>query len=738
MSDIFEKSLTRKEVKCKICDCWLPSNAEKFLKSHVEGRKHKQQAFKKDRKKEMLEKSVYVKGFDPSLENLEGELKAYFTKMDVEVTDIYVDKNLAAYAIIEFTNNAAVQKVLQAKQQLFHDSKLVIRERQPAVTINNNNDNGDDQIKEVKCFLPEALRAVLHDHPKDITKQMNLLYNYYKLTAEELELRSLMCQLIQSVLEEVYEGCQIKMFGSSVNSLGMTNCDVDLTMIINETVEKEVEILTNTREVLQKVAPGCKHVTLVNSTKHCNIVTFFHTQAKVNVDLSLNNRLALANTELMLQYINLHPLILPLLFTLRIWFKSHDLTGRKSHQISNYALTIMFIHYLQQNDVLPWLQSCHHEKTNNTVESWDCSFCKQCTVNNVSKLDENCLTGFFNYYLSLDLTKYAVTIHSKDLITQHQCKEIAIENLYFDDLKLETPLVVQDPFKLSHNITQNVNISGLQNILILMRTSKRHLEASKDGILCLFSNVTLESRLKQKKQRNRSNVYHINLPNCYHTKANQMLNGSAPLTSLNDVISDIDLTDDSKLYCFNAVHKILEDDLKMSLDQENNEQVSNSSSINKSKSENDSKASENNLDNIKTPIANESSRKRKLSEECHTEESSVAKKCKQENVVIVFNVKASVDTWTNRRKQRRIKLQNEAVAMETNNQSDKLVQSNDTSDNHTVKNEELLNFQLKIFQSSTKEDVCKIILKPFNPLKNTEQFQTFFAYFKKEIITFFK
>lgn len=349
---------------------------------------------------------------------------------------------------------------------------------------------------------------------------------------------------------------------------------------------------------------------------------------------------------------------------------------------------------------------------------------------------ETCLTGFFNYYLSFDLTKYAVTIHSKELITQHQCKEIAIENLYFDDLKLETPLVVQDPFKLSHNITQNVNISGLQNILILMRTSKRHLEATKDGILCLFSNVTLESRLKQKKQRNRSNVYHINLPNCYHTKANHVLNGNVPLTSLDYVISDIDVTDDSKLYCFNAVHKLLKDDLKMSLEQENNEQVSSSNFINKSKSGNDSEASENNLDNITTPIAKESSRKRKLSEEFPTEESNVAKKCKQENVVIVFNVKASVDTWTNRRKQRRIKLQNEAVAMETNNES--LVQTNDTSDNHTVKNEELLNFQLKIIQSSTKEDVCKIILKPFNPLKNTEQFQTFFAYFKKEIITFFK
>ena len=66
---------------------------EKFLESHVIGRKHKQQAEKVEKKNAIFKRSIYVKGFEPKLEDLEEKLALHFTEIGVEVEDVYIDKN---------------------------------------------------------------------------------------------------------------------------------------------------------------------------------------------------------------------------------------------------------------------------------------------------------------------------------------------------------------------------------------------------------------------------------------------------------------------------------------------------------------------------------------------------------------------------------------------------------------------------------------------------------------------
>ena len=66
---------------------------EKFLDSHVIGRKHKQQAEKVEKKNAIFKRSIYVKGFEPKLEGLEEKLALHFTEIGVEVEDVYIDKN---------------------------------------------------------------------------------------------------------------------------------------------------------------------------------------------------------------------------------------------------------------------------------------------------------------------------------------------------------------------------------------------------------------------------------------------------------------------------------------------------------------------------------------------------------------------------------------------------------------------------------------------------------------------
>ena len=128
--DIFEVHHSKKKVRCKICECWLPSNSgmdkvrstilyqqnfrlknfckHYFVKNllnfiilyldhiktdHINGKSHKQKCEFKEKQNLMLLRSVYVRGFDPLLKNLESRLESLFDQFGGKVKDIYVDKN---------------------------------------------------------------------------------------------------------------------------------------------------------------------------------------------------------------------------------------------------------------------------------------------------------------------------------------------------------------------------------------------------------------------------------------------------------------------------------------------------------------------------------------------------------------------------------------------------------------------------------------------------------------------
>jgi len=116
------------------------------------------------------------------------------------------------------------------------------------------------------------------------------LKEYFQLSNEQLGMRSLICQLLQSVLEEVYPGCEVKPFGSTVNGLGYKECDLDVTLLTNSEEQINGDAMREMRALLERFAPGFKNVYLIESQRNCSIIKMLHTESNVNVDLSVNNR----------------------------------------------------------------------------------------------------------------------------------------------------------------------------------------------------------------------------------------------------------------------------------------------------------------------------------------------------------------------------------------------------------------------------------------------------------------
>ena len=56
-------------------------------------------------------------------------------------------------------------------------------------------------------------------------------------------------------------------------------------------------------------------------------------------------------------YLACHVCLAPLIFAVKAWAKQHGVADASHATLSSYAYTILVIHYMQQLDLLPYLQT---------------------------------------------------------------------------------------------------------------------------------------------------------------------------------------------------------------------------------------------------------------------------------------------------------------------------------------------------------------------------------------------
>lgn len=141
-----------------------------------------------------------------------------------------------------------------------------------------------------------------------MSEQVGILVEELGLTADDLQLRKLVCDLLQEVFKEVYPNVQVVPFGSTVTGLGWKGCDLDVCLVTDPLLSSETskcssqdanELIHTEKEghqdyslvtdVLRSFAPGCVRVIPVLSAK-CPLIKFTHQPSGLACDLSINNR----------------------------------------------------------------------------------------------------------------------------------------------------------------------------------------------------------------------------------------------------------------------------------------------------------------------------------------------------------------------------------------------------------------------------------------------------------------
>jgi len=88
-------------------------------------------------------------------------------------------------------------------------------------------------------------------------------------------------------------------------------------------------------------------------------------------DVSINNRLPLANSELLRSYSVLDPRARPVALLVKSWAKSHKVCGANEGNLSSYAWTIMTIYFMQLLRLLPSLQMLAEEEASiSSIDYW--------------------------------------------------------------------------------------------------------------------------------------------------------------------------------------------------------------------------------------------------------------------------------------------------------------------------------------------------------------------------------
>ncbi|XP_019853366.1 PREDICTED: speckle targeted PIP5K1A-regulated poly(A) polymerase-like [Amphimedon queenslandica] len=264
----------------------------------------------------------------------------------------------------------------------------------------------------------------------------------------------------------------------------------------------------------------CSNILALPSAR-CPIVRFTVSSLNVSCDVSVNRRLGPYNSKLLKAYLNFDKRVSPLLYLLKSWLRICGVMGFKRTQINNYSLSLMLIYALQKTSppVLPCFQDPRTWPLNmewygragfmlrkheaEYIDGWKVDFVNPNSLlpsKNSSSIAE-LARHFFNFYSAVfSFSNHAVTVHTPLLLTIQDAVQLSLQDPTHQESMTESggmkisPLCVQDPFDLLHNVTKAVTPSTLNALVEEMKQAvlvmDNLLSASPSlhnlGILSLF------------------------------------------------------------------------------------------------------------------------------------------------------------------------------------------------------------------------------------------------------------
>ncbi|KAK2581354.1 hypothetical protein KPH14_008120 [Odynerus spinipes] len=320
---------------------------------------------------------------------------------------------------------------------------------------------------------------------KEMPKHVKDLLNHAEKTAEDLFrlsedifkndlMQKKLLQSLKSSLGPQFPALKIYPFGSRLTGLGFPNSDIDIFLDCNgdaygqnDSSSSVCNYLDITKKLLCKDEDSWIMQEILKQSR-TPIIRLRHRLTELQCDISFTNGLSVENTKLIRSFNEACPPCRKLILFVKKWLSSCCLPGR--HCITNYALSWFVIFYLQKSKFLPSIDTLIKQKSESRlISGWetgvDCPIPTKSMDMSFTKL----LIGFFNFYGDFNYKDHVAcpllgdVVRKQDFINiSNLPKAMSLYTSYVktsgnsEMFRIDSPMCIQDPLDLSHNLTKAV------------------------------------------------------------------------------------------------------------------------------------------------------------------------------------------------------------------------------------------------------------------------------------------
>ncbi|WWD00319.1 hypothetical protein V866_007230 [Kwoniella sp. B9012] len=303
-------------------------------------------------------------------------------------------------------------------------------------------------------------------------------------TSEELNVKEEVRGLIEKLIKTLEPSARLLSFGSSCNSFGLRNSDMDLVVLIDDPnatiepgnfVESMASLLERETNFNVKPLPRARIPILKLELAPSPALPF-----GIACDIGIENRLAIENTRLLLTYATIDPArVRTLVLFLKVWSKRRRINSPYRGTLSSYGFTLMVLYYLvhvKQPPVLPNLQRIMPmrpmEEEEVMLEGRNVYFFddvetlrREWSSVNFESVGE-LLIDFFRFFShDFQFNNSVLSLRAGQLTKESKgwVNDIDVGGLN-EMARDRNRLCIEDPFEITYNVARTVTKDGLYTI----------------------------------------------------------------------------------------------------------------------------------------------------------------------------------------------------------------------------------------------------------------------------------
>jgi len=171
--------------------------------------------------------------------------------------------------------------------------------------------------------------------------------------------RDTLVKCLKRAANRAVDGCSVLLFGSASSGLWSADSDLDICLLVPGIDHRQAQVKTLKKVALELRRLGADRRIRPRLGAQMPILRWESRRAGgLACDVSVNNGLAVANSQLLARYMEVDDRLRVLGLCVKAWAKDRGINDRSRGTLSSFSLVLMLVHFLQRRDppVLPSLQ----------------------------------------------------------------------------------------------------------------------------------------------------------------------------------------------------------------------------------------------------------------------------------------------------------------------------------------------------------------------------------------------